>query len=73
MEMTMTEPITKSASITKVASSKAASIIATAETLSYHDAAQRAYDLDHLDREMTPEENVEFCACMRMPTNFYVE
>ena len=57
----------------KVAADKAASIIATAEALSSHDAGQRAYDLLHLDREMTPEENVEFCALMRMPTKFYVE
>ena len=57
----------------KVAADEAASIIAAAEAMSYPDAGQRAYDLLHLDRDMTPEENVEFCAIMRMPTKFYVE
>jgi hypothetical protein len=57
----------------KVAANKAASIIASAEALNSHDAGQRAYDLLHLDREMTTEESVEFCAIMRMPTKFYVE
>jgi hypothetical protein len=57
----------------KVAADRAASIIASAEALSSHDAVQRAYDLLHLERGMTPEENVEFCALMCMPTKFYVE
>lgn len=64
---------TKTAAITKVAANKAASIIASAEAMSSPDAGQRAYNLLHLDREMTPEENVEFCALMHMPTKFYVE
>jgi hypothetical protein len=57
----------------KVAADKAAAIIASATALSHHDAGQRAYDLLHLDREMTAEENVEFCALMCMPTKSYVE
>ena len=57
----------------KVAADKAAAIIASAKALSTHDGAQRAYDLLHLDREMTAEENVEFCALMCMPTKFYVD
>jgi hypothetical protein len=57
----------------KVAADKAAAIIASAKAMSSHDGAQRAYELLHLDREMTPEENVEFCAIMCMPTNFHVE
>jgi hypothetical protein len=57
----------------KVAADKAASIIASAQALTSPRAGQRAYDLLHLDREMSPEENVEFCALMCMPTKFYVE
>ena len=57
----------------KVAADKAAAIIASAKAMSGQDGTQRAYDLLHLDREMTPEENVEFCALMCMPTKFYVE
>ena len=57
----------------KVAASKAASIITSAQSMSDQAAGQRAYDLLHLDREMSPEENVEFCTLMCMPTKFYVE
>jgi hypothetical protein len=56
------------AAITKVAADKAVSIIASATAMSDKDAGQRAYGLLHLDCELTPEENVEFCAIMRMPT-----
>jgi hypothetical protein len=57
----------------KVAADKAASIIASAEAMSDQDAGRRAYDLLHLDHEMSPEENVECCALMCMPTKFYIE
>jgi hypothetical protein len=35
-------------------------------------AAVRAYELLHLDRELTPEENLELAACMVEPTSPYI-
>jgi hypothetical protein len=67
------EPNAATTTNMKVAADRAASIIASAEALSSLDAVQRAYDLLHLEREMTPEENVEFCVLMCMPTKYYIE
>lgn len=66
-------PIVAATNNVKVAADQADAIIASAKAMSSHAAGQRAYDLLHLDREMTTEENVELCALMRMTTKFYVE
>ena len=50
-----------------VAADKAASIVAKADALTPLQAIRRARELADLDREFTPEEQLEFCACMYLP------
>lgn len=70
---TATDSITNLAGINKISADKAAPIIARAKTFSSLEAGRRCYALDHLGSELTPEENVEYCALMSKPTKFYVE
>jgi hypothetical protein len=57
----------------KVAADKAASTIASAKAMRAPHSGPRAYDLLHFDREMTAEEDVEFCVIMHMPTAPYIQ
>ena len=57
----------------KVAADKAASTIASAKAMRAPHSGRRAYDLLHFDREMTAEEDVEFCVIMHMPTAPYIQ
>lgn len=68
-----TDSITNLAGINKTSAATTAPIIARAKTFSSLEAGRRCYALDHLGRELTPEENVEYCALMSMPTCFYIE
>ena len=72
MAMTTTAPSTETAAIIKVAASKAASIVSTADALTPLQAVQRARVLADLDRDFSPEEALEFAALLYDPIAQYI-
>jgi hypothetical protein len=64
--------MTKTASITKVAASKAASIMSAADALTPEQAVSRAYEIADLNRELSVEEKLEFAALMYGPCAQYI-
>ncbi|MGC9199183.1 MAG: hypothetical protein ACP5E5_09620 [Acidobacteriaceae bacterium] len=67
------EPTTDLSAIQKISGEKAASILVAAQNISSDEAASRCYQLDHVGRKLTPEEDFEYCALMRLPTEFLIE